>query len=256
MEVDLAANRDIAGAFVDALNQQLGGDATLTVGEPIGAIAEALPDPARAVSLAFTTREDGGDGTGAGAAIALFADALATRLVQSASDDELVTAVTPALTAAANAIGTAGAFAVEPESPSETETNAIVELDRPLIVYPILEDDASIAGLVLYLDAEAPSDSADAVPDGMAGAGIDAATAFVLGEVEMGVTAELGRCHMTIREALALTPGAVIDLDRAAGAPVDVLVNGTVIARGEVVVIDEEFGIRISEILGSGAVAH
>ena len=59
----------------------------------------------------------------------------------------------------------------------------------------------------------------------------------------MGVTAELGRCHMSIREVLSLTPGAVIDLDRAAGAPVDVLVNGTVIAHGEVVVIDEEFGI-------------
>ena len=74
----------------------------------------------------------------------------------------------------------------------------------------------------------------------------------MLADVEMGVTAELGRCRMTVRELLSLTPGAVIDLDRAAGAPVDVLVNGTLIARGEVVVIDEEFGIRISEILQSG----
>src|SRR5262249_44405725 len=72
--------------------------------------------------------------------------------------------------------------------------------------------------------------------------------------VEMGVTAELGRCRMTVRELLSITPGALIDLDRPAGAPVDVLVNGTLIARGEVVVIDEEFGIRISE-LGSQPVA-
>jgi flagellar motor switch protein FliN/FliY len=49
----------------------------------------------------------------------------------------------------------------------------------------------------------------------------------------------------------ALTPGSVVELDRAAGSPVDVLVNGTLIARGEVVVIDEEFGIRISEIIGT-----
>jgi flagellar motor switch protein FliN/FliY len=65
----------------------------------------------------------------------------------------------------------------------------------------------------------------------------------------MGVTAELGRRRMTVRELLALTPGTVIELDRAAGSPVDVLVNGTLIARGEVVVIDEEFGIRIVEIV-------
>jgi flagellar motor switch protein FliN/FliY len=55
---------------------------------------------------------------------------------------------------------------------------------------------------------------------------------------------------MTVRELLGLTPGSVIELDRAAGTPVDVLVNGTLIARGEVVVIDEEFGIRITEVLG------
>jgi flagellar motor switch protein FliN/FliY len=77
-------------------------------------------------------------------------------------------------------------------------------------------------------------------------------TPLVLADVEMGVTAELGRCHMTVRELLSLTPGAIIDLDRAAGALVDVLVNGTLIARGEVVVIDEEFGIRISELLNDG----
>ena len=44
-------------------------------------------------------------------------------------------------------------------------------------------------------------------------------------------------------------PGSVVELDRIAGAPIDVLVNGTVIARGEVVVVDEEFGVRITEIL-------
>jgi flagellar motor switch protein FliN/FliY len=66
----------------------------------------------------------------------------------------------------------------------------------------------------------------------------------------MGVTAELGRTRMTVKELLALTPGSVVELDRMAGSPVDVLVNGTLVARGEVVVIDEEFGVRISEIIG------
>jgi flagellar motor switch protein FliN/FliY len=78
---------------------------------------------------------------------------------------------------------------------------------------------------------------------------VDARPLSLLHDVEMGVTAELGRRRMTVRDLLSLTPGAVIELDRAAGSPVDVLVNGTLIARGEVVVIDEEFGIRISEIV-------
>jgi flagellar motor switch protein FliN/FliY len=72
----------------------------------------------------------------------------------------------------------------------------------------------------------------------------------VLHEVRMGVTAELGRTTMVLRDILQLGPGAVIELDRAASAPVDVMVNGTLIARGEVVVIDEEFGIRITEVVG------
>ena len=54
---------------------------------------------------------------------------------------------------------------------------------------------------------------------------------------------------MSVRELLSLVPGAVIELDRAAGGPADLLVNGRLIARGEVVVIDENFGIRITEIV-------
>ena len=72
----------------------------------------------------------------------------------------------------------------------------------------------------------------------------------VLHDVRMGVTAELGRTSMVLRDILQLAPGSVIELDRAASAPVDVMVNGTLIARGEVVVIDEEFGIRITEVVG------
>ena len=75
----------------------------------------------------------------------------------------------------------------------------------------------------------------------------------MLGDVEMGVTAELGRTKLTVREVLGLTPGSILELDRAAGSPVDVVVNGTLVARGEVVVIDEEFGIRVTEIIGMDA---
>lgn len=72
--------------------------------------------------------------------------------------------------------------------------------------------------------------------------------------VDMEVTVELGRTRMTVRDLLALTPGAVLELDRAAGSPADLLVNGQLIARGEVVVVDEDFGLRLTEIIDDSAV--
>lgn len=72
--------------------------------------------------------------------------------------------------------------------------------------------------------------------------------------VEMEVTVELGRTRMAVRDLLALAPGAVLALDRAAGAPADLLVNGRLVARGEVVVVDEDFGLRVTEILDHSAV--
>ncbi|MGB6056758.1 MAG: flagellar motor switch protein FliN [Microthrixaceae bacterium] len=71
-----------------------------------------------------------------------------------------------------------------------------------------------------------------------------------LADVEMLVTAELGRTRMNVSELLTLGPGSIIELDRAAGSPVDLLVNNTLIARGEVVVVDEEYGVRLTEIVG------
>lgn len=74
----------------------------------------------------------------------------------------------------------------------------------------------------------------------------------VLNDVELVVTAELGRTTMAVRDLLGLSPGMVVEIDRAAGAPIDLLVNGRRIAAGEVVVIDEEFGIRITDIAPIG----
>jgi flagellar motor switch protein FliN len=72
-----------------------------------------------------------------------------------------------------------------------------------------------------------------------------------LRDVSVELAVEIGRTRMTIGEALELGPGAFVTLDRLAGEPVDLLVNGRPIARGEVVVIDEEFGLRITEIIGA-----
>jgi flagellar motor switch protein FliN/FliY len=70
-------------------------------------------------------------------------------------------------------------------------------------------------------------------------------------DVPVELAVEIGRTRMTIRETLALGPGSIVTLNRLAGEPVDLLVNGKPIARGEVVVIDEEFGLRVTEVVSS-----
>ena len=68
-------------------------------------------------------------------------------------------------------------------------------------------------------------------------------------DINLQVTVELGRTRMKIAEILALRNGSVIELDRLAGEPADILVNGTLIAKGEVVVVDEKFGVRVIEVV-------
>ena len=70
-----------------------------------------------------------------------------------------------------------------------------------------------------------------------------------LSAVPVDLSVEIGRTRMTVGETLELREGSVITLDRMAGEPVDLLVNGTPIARGEVVVIDEQFGLRLTEVM-------
>ena len=67
--------------------------------------------------------------------------------------------------------------------------------------------------------------------------------------VRLQVTVELGRTTKSIAEILDFSPGTIIELEKLAGEPVDVLVNGKFVAKGEVVVIEESFGIRVTEII-------
>lgn len=76
-----------------------------------------------------------------------------------------------------------------------------------------------------------------------------------LSDVPVELAVEIGRTRMTVGATLELRPGSIVVLDRVAGEPVDLLVNGTPIARGEVVVIDEEFALRVTEVLGERTAA-
>jgi flagellar motor switch protein FliN/FliY len=68
-------------------------------------------------------------------------------------------------------------------------------------------------------------------------------------DIPLRVTVELGRTQKQIKEILELSQGSIIELDKLAGEPVDILVNSKLIAKGEVVVIDENFGVRVTDIV-------
>ncbi len=74
----------------------------------------------------------------------------------------------------------------------------------------------------------------------------------VLLDIPLSVSVELGKSKCYVKDLLNLTVGSIVELDRLAGDPVDILVNGKTFAKGEVVVIDENFGVRIQEILTKG----
>lgn len=106
------------------------------------------------------------------------------------------------------------------------------------------EDGTGVFAYLAETTTEPPAGDIDDVPDsGLISLGM-------LREVPLEVSAELGRTRLSVAEILQLNVGSIVELDRTAGAPVDVVVNGSLIARGEVVVIDDEYGVRITEIMG------
>jgi flagellar motor switch protein FliN/FliY len=96
-----------------------------------------------------------------------------------------------------------------------------------------------------------PAEFTPLMPRGASGGGsrID-----LIADIPVRVTVELGKTRKNISEILAITTGSVIELDKMAGEPVDVLVNGKLIAKGEVVVIDENFGVRITDMMNASKV--
>ena len=97
------------------------------------------------------------------------------------------------------------------------------------------------------------ADSGPASQTTSAGAGgpskVTAENLRVLENVEVQMTVEVGNTEIKIRDLLRLNEGAVIELDRLAGDPLDILVNGTMIAKGEIVMVGERFGVRFTEIV-------
>jgi flagellar motor switch protein FliN len=96
----------------------------------------------------------------------------------------------------------------------------------------------------------APADFQSLSPMETSGNG-DHSSIDLLMDVPLKVTVELGRAKMVVREVLDLQAGSVVELDRMAGEVVDIFINERLIAKGEVVVVDDKFGVRITEMMGS-----
>lgn len=234
------ADQDVTRSVVAAVQEampQIPTAAPLTAGEPIGDPAEAtLPDPAGAAITAFL-------GGGVEGKILLvvgqeLVDALAGTPFGAL---EPAKALRPALDAIASALG--GRLEGEPTA-TPAEESFDVLTGGTVVIVPLSTDEglSAVVGLSLtQLPTAAKGPSAAVAARSW---GIE-----MLRDVEMEVTCELGRTRMTVRQLLALAPGDVVELDRLAGSPADLLVNGTLLARGEVVVVDESFGLRITEIV-------
>ena len=147
----------------------------------------------------------------------------------------LADALRPALEAAAAVLG-AGVL-----EPSRAEPVAdVVGADTHVVA--LQQDGVAVAWFALRV--RGPRVTAPT-----AAAATPKANLRMLYDVEMTLTAEIGRTRLPVRQVLELAPGAVLELDRTAGSPADVMVNGRLVARGEVVVVDEAYGIRITEIV-------
>ncbi len=111
----------------------------------------------------------------------------------------------------------------------------------------LAEAQAAVDDLVAETGAAIADDALQS--DGSQFSNVQATTLDMLGDVELHVTVELGRAQMLVEDVLRLASGSVVELDKLAGDPVDVFVNHRLVARGEVLVLNDNFCIRINEIV-------
>ncbi len=91
----------------------------------------------------------------------------------------------------------------------------------------------------------------DEFTDSIGGKGAEDENLAIILDIPVTISMEIGRTKISIRNLLQLNQGSVVELDRLAGEPMDVLVNGTLIAHGEVVVVNEKFGIRLTDVISA-----
>jgi len=107
----------------------------------------------------------------------------------------------------------------------------------------------AVAEAAVNQPAQAAPAEFDSLEDTSAGPAAEEENLDVILDIPVTISMEIGRTNISIRNLLQLNQGSVVELDRLAGEPMDVLVNGTLVAHGEVVVVNEKFGIRLTDVI-------
>jgi flagellar motor switch protein FliN/FliY len=110
------------------------------------------------------------------------------------------------------------------------------------------DEAAQLAAFEKLVAESTPAAAAPAAPTPASSLGSDVNIDVIL-DVPVTLSMEVGRTRLPIRNLLQLNQGSVVELDRAAGEPLDVFVNGTLVAHGEVVVVNDKFGIRLTDVV-------
>lgn len=210
------------------------------------ALAAALPTAATLTPVLRTGRRAGG--TSGAAVVASFVGSPSADFAVHIFDDDAIAAaiagdksatltaadvLLPALNAAAFALGS-GVL-----GEASTADASFILSDESTVIYDLTNRGTAAGWFAVRLRSVSAPRQGDFV----------ASKLGRINAVEMSLTVEIGRTKMSIRDVLDLEPGAVVELDRSAGAPADILLNGRLIAHGEVVVVDQDYAVRVTKIL-------
>jgi flagellar motor switch protein FliN/FliY len=213
----------------------------LSPSEPVtaAAVLAALGDDAVAVSADVA-------GARRGSVLVVAGPALTAALAGSPMGPlPLPEALRPALELLAGALGTS-ALGTLVERPAAEAVRLLAS--GPHVLVPLVGDD----GAPVWVGVATADTGRGGAPAGSASGAGESLGLEMLQDVVMELSAELGRTRMTVRDLLSLQPGNVVELDRLAGSPADLLVNGRLIARGEVVVVDEDYALKLTELVHGG----
>lgn len=209
--------------------------AGLQLGQPVDAsTVAAIPGP-------FITREVAGPGGSPSLLVAV-------RDAMSEGTEDLCLALVQAVTDGLDgAEGTPVAAGSDLVARFATPFDAVALSDGEVVHALVLTGQDRRGGAAAAGPGEAPVGALEQSESAQAVAGFDK-----LVNVALEVSVELGRTRVTLADVLQYDVGSVVELDRAAGAPVDIRVNGTLLAHGEVVLIDDEYAVRITAIVDNG----
>jgi flagellar motor switch protein FliN/FliY len=234
MAASMAASGSTEARLADVLVQHLPGRALMAnvhVGGPV---------PAEALALAVTATYVGSRSADLGI-ILLDREELLEAAGGDATRVRVGDVLRPALEAATGLIG--GGMLGETTEAGEASRSAGTLFGSPDTMVFDLVGEAGVAGwFAIALRAAPARTSADGALPSRLGR---------ISNVEMTLTVEIGRTMMSVRDLLSVQPGTVIELDRSVGSAADVHLNGRLIAHGEIVVVDQAFAVRITQVLDS-----